>query len=133
MYMRLSTALSLVAAGLFLPRASASQGLPIELELEGGLVWQAGNDVEVPNDGTATRFSLQNALGSGPWAAGRVYLTWHRSESQNLRLLYAPLTVAADGLLSTPVDFAGARYLADQPIRGTYTFNSYRASYRWRA
>lgn len=129
---RLCTALLVAAAGFLLPGACAAQASSIELEFEGGLVWQARNDVEVPNDGTATRFSLQNALGSGPSAAGRAYLTWHRSESQNLRLLYAPLTVAADGSLSTPVDFAGASYAGDQPIRGTYVFNSYRASYRWR-
>lgn len=124
--------LALVTSWIALPGASAAQQFPFELELEGGAVWQSKNDVEVPNDGTATRFSLQNGIGSGPWGAGRAYLTWHRSESQSLRLLYAPLTITAKGSLATPVDFAGARYAAGVRLQGTYTFNSYRASYRWR-
>lgn len=121
-----------LTAGLLAPEVGAAQAFPVEIEVEGGPVWQSKNDVEVPNDGTATRFSLRTALGSGPWVRGRVYVTWHRSETQSVRLLYAPLTVRADGVLSGPVDFAGARYSAGTPIRGTYRFNSYRASYRWR-
>ena len=122
---------SLVVA-LMMPGGSGAQSLPVEFEVEGGLVWQSGNDVEVPNDGTATRFSLKRAVGSGPWGGGRIYLTWHRSESQSVRLLIAPLTVTANGVLSNSVDFAGANYAAGTPIQGTYSFNSYRASYRWR-
>lgn len=127
----LGAAMMVAFAALLSPPVVAAQSWPIEFEIEGGLVWQTGNDVEVPNDGTATRFSLQDALGSGPLAAGRIYLTWHRSESQNVRILYAPLTIALDGSLEGPVNFAGAGYSAGA-VRGTYTFNSYRASYRWR-
>jgi hypothetical protein len=42
-----------------------------EVEFEMGPVWQSRNDVELPNDGTATRFSLKELTGSGPWLAGR--------------------------------------------------------------
>ena len=34
-------------------------------------MWQSYNDVEIPNDGTATRFSLSDLVGTGPWAAGQ--------------------------------------------------------------
>jgi hypothetical protein len=122
----------ILAVGLGVPSAVGAQAGPVEFELEGGAVWQSGNDVEVPNDGTATRFSLAGAVGSGPWGVWRATLTWHRSESQSVRLLFAPLTVTADGVLASPVDFAGANYTTGAPVQGTYTFNSYRASYRWR-
>lgn len=132
MSMGIRVTLGVLALALSVPGKSAAQASSFEFEIEGGLVWQSGNNVEVPNDGTATRFSLRDAVGSGPWGVGRVYLTWHRSESQSLRLLIAPLSVTAAGVLSTPVDFAGANYTVGAPVQGTYAFNSYRATYRWR-
>jgi hypothetical protein len=123
--------LALAAAGV-LPIATAAQTSPVELEFEGGLAWQTGNDVEIPNDGTATRFSLSDLAGTGPWAAGRIYLTWHVSEGHGLRLLYAPLSVTETGASTGPLSFAGASYVATTPLDATYTFNSYRLSYRWR-
>lgn len=123
---------ALLIGALRLASPAAAQTSPYTFEIEGGAVWQSGNDVEVPNDGTATRFSLQTALGSGPWSAGRIYLTWHRSESQSLRILFAPLTLQATGMLSEAVHFSGVTYAPGTPTRGTYAFNSYRASYRWR-
>lgn len=102
------------------------------LEIEGGPAWQSYNDVEIPNDGTATRFSLQELAGSGPWPAGRLYLTWNRNERHGLRLLLAPLSLTETGVLSDPIDFAGESYPAGEAVEATYTFNSYRLSYRYR-
>ena len=120
--------LTLAAA---LPALAAAQTSAVELELEVGPVWQTRNDVEIPNDGTATRFSLSDLLGSGPWAAGRVYLTWNISDRHGVRLLYAPLSVTETGTPDEPLSFAGASY-ASAPLEATYQFNSYRLSYRWR-
>ena len=106
---------------------------PLTLELESGPAWQSRNSAEVPNDGTATRFSLTELTGRGTFfPVGRLYLTWHVSESQELRLLYAPLSVSGIGVAGRPLRFAGERFGASSPLEGTYTFNSYRASYRWR-
>lgn len=126
----LVTAVSVACLGL--PAASAAQTPSFQLELEGGSVWQSRNDVEIPNDGSATRFSLSHLIGNGPWPAGRAYLTWRFSETQAVRLLYAPLSVRATGMLREPTDFAGARYESGTPVEATYKFNSYRASYLWR-
>lgn len=128
---RFGGAVVLTAAGLFIPVSVAAQRPVFEVELEGGPVWQSGNDVEVPNDGTATRFALEDVVGAGPWAAGRLYVTWHVAERHALRLLAAPLSVTGRGVLDGPVDFAGASYSA-APVDATYTFNSYRLSYQWR-
>lgn len=110
----------------------AAQESAFELELEGGPVWQTRNDVEIPNDGSASRFSLVDVLGKGPWIGGRVYLSWNVSERHGVRLLYAPLSITDTGPLPGPVSFAGESYDGAAPVEATYQFNSYRASYRWR-
>ncbi|MDH3270850.1 MAG: hypothetical protein OEN56_05925 [Gemmatimonadota bacterium] len=123
-------AMSLAFFGV--PNGSAAQAPRFQLELEAGPVWQSRNDVEIPNDGTATRFSLSDVAGTGAWPAARIYLTWQFSESQSVRLLYAPLSVTETGTLQAPTDFAGSRYAGGSEVEATYKFNSYRASYRWR-
>lgn len=102
------------------------------IELEGGPSWQSRNDVEVPNDGTADRFSLADLAGSGTWPAGRLYVTWNVSDRHGLRLLLAPFSLTERGLPGAPLRFAGATYGDNAPVTATYTFNSYRLSYRWR-
>ena len=65
------------ALALLLPASAMAQTPRLIVELEGGPVWQSYNDVEVPNDGSATRFALDELAGTGPWPAGRLYLTWN--------------------------------------------------------
>ena len=76
-----------------LPAAALSQVPSFELEVEAGPVWQTRNNTEIPNDGTATRFSVLSLIGTGPERAGRMYLTWRPSERHSVRLLAAPLSV----------------------------------------
>lgn len=102
------------------------------LQLEAGPVWQTRNDVQIPNDASGTRFSLREPTGSGPWPAGRVYLTWRIDEEHSLRGLAAPLSFTETGPLPKPVDFAGESYSPDTPAEATYRFNSYRLGYRYR-
>ncbi len=126
----------LAAAGLLVGLAAApgrAQGAPtVQIELEGGPVWQSYNDVEIPNDGSATRFSLYDLAGAGPWAGGRLYVTWNFNDRHGLRLLLAPFSLTETGTPGTAIDFAGASFTAGQPADATYTFNSYRLTYRYR-
>ena len=124
--------LALLVAALALPRAAAAQTPRFVLELEGGAAWQGSNDVEIPNDGTATRFSLADVTGSGPWPAGRAYLTWNLGERHGLRVLAAPFSLTETGVADAPIDFAGARFDAGAPLEASYTFDSYRLTYRYR-
>ena len=124
--------LALVAAALAIPCAVAPQTPRLVLELEGGAVWQSYNDVEIPNDGSATRFSLSDLTGNGPWPAGRVYLTWNLGERHGLRVLAAPFSITETGVPDAPIDFEGERFAAGVPLEATYTFNSYRLTYRYR-
>ena len=119
-------------AAAALPAIAVAQSPRLELEIEGGPVWQSYNDVEIPNDGTASRFDLAGLSGAGPWTAARLYLTWHLSERNDLRLLVAPLSFTELGTPADPLRFAGASFTGGVPMEAIYTFNSYRLSYRWR-
>jgi hypothetical protein len=119
-------------AGLPAPPATAQEEPALEIELEAGPVWQSYNDVEIPNDGSATRFSLHDLAGAGPWAGGRLYVTWNISDRHGLRLLLAPFSLTETGTPVAAIDFAGASFTAGQPAEATYTFNSYRLTYRYR-
>ena len=119
------------AFGLVLPLALSAQSSRLTIELEGGPAWQSYNDVEIPNDGSATRFSLPDVTGIGPWPAGRLYLTWNVNDQHGVRLLLAPFSLTETGVAPGPVRFAGADYRSGVPLRATYAFNSYRLSYRW--
>jgi hypothetical protein len=125
---------ALVVPGASVAQAPRSVARPpsFAIELEGGPVWQSYNDAEVPNDGTATRFSLSDLVGNGPWAAGRLYLTWNMNERHGLRALVAPFSVTEAGVSDRTLVFAGSNFAPSEPVEATYTFNSYRLSYRYR-
>jgi hypothetical protein len=130
----ITVSVGLLAAALIgMPApASAQESRGISLEIEAGPIWQTRNDVQIPNDPSATRFSLRNLTGSGPWPAARLYVSWHLNERHEIRTLVAPLTIVETATLAAPIEFAGASYSAREPTEGTYTFNSYRVTYRYR-
>ncbi len=112
--------------------ATAQNAATFVIELEAGPVWQSRNDVQIPNDATGTRFSLVDLVGTGPWPAGRLYLTWNIGRRHALRALLAPLSYTGTGSFDEPVNFAGEAYEPGTPLEGTYKFNSWRLSYRYR-
>jgi hypothetical protein len=114
------------------PAARAQQVPTIEIELEGGPVWQSRNKVQIPNDASGTRFSLVDLVGHGPWPAGRLYLTWNINDRHSIRALLAPLKVKETGSLTDPASFAGGTFQEGDPVEGTYRFNSWRLGYRYR-
>ena len=111
----------------FLPSLIASD---FEIEVETGQVWQTLNDVQIPNTTQGSRFSLVDAVGLGPLPATRVYVTWNMDAKHSFRALYAPLSYTLTGSFDTSIDFAGQTYAAGS-VDATYTFNSYRLSYRY--
>jgi hypothetical protein len=118
---------------LIAAEAGAQARVPrFSVELEGGATWQSYNDVRIPNDPSATRFSLSELAGTGPWPSGRLYLAWEPSPRHGLRLLLAPFSLTETGVPNAAIRFAGASYAAGTPTRATYTFNSYRLTYRYR-
>jgi hypothetical protein len=114
------------------PVARAAEAPRFTVRIEGGPAWQSLNDVQIPNDASGTRFSLCDLAGSGPWPAGRAYLTWRTGERHALRVLAAPFSIIETGIPGRTIDFAGATYAPGVPVEATYQFNSYRLSYRYR-
>lgn len=109
---------------------ATAQDSPLIIEVESGPAWQSYNDVEVPNDGTATRFSLRNLVGSGPWPAGRLYITWNPWERHGFRLMVAPFSLRETEVPDQELTFAGVPFQPEVETEASYTFNSYRLSYR---
>ena len=126
-----------VLVGLLAVLAASAQDVPrIVIEVEAGPVWQSRNTVQIPNSDAGTRFSLVDLAGTGPWPAGRLYLTWNINSRHSLRALLAPLayteTGPLTGFVTGPVAFAGELYASDVPAEATYQFNSWRLGYRYR-
>jgi hypothetical protein len=101
------------------------------LEVEAGPVWQGMNDVEIPNDGTATRIAVEELIGRGPSFSYRIYLSYDFNEKHGLRLLFAPLTIEGDGTPTEEIRFDGETFPPDVVTRASYKFNSYRLMYRY--
>jgi len=104
----------------------------LSFEFEAGAVWQDLNDVEIPNDGTATRFSVEELVGRGPFFSYRVYASYDFNEKHGVRLLFAPLTVEGSGVPAAPIEFDDQSFDAGVSTDAKYTFNSYRVTYRYR-
>ena len=116
---------------VFVPAAQGADQKKFSIEIEAGPVWQSRNDVRVPND-TGTKFSMRDIQGSGPFAAARVYFAYAFRPKHEFLVLAAPLSVTATGQLPTTTSFAGETFEPGQPVEGTYQFNSYRLTYRYR-
>lgn len=111
--------------------SSAENKLSWELNLETGVVWQSRNNVRIPGD-DGTRFSLVDVAGKGPYSFYRLESLVNLDANQQLRFLIAPFKYTENGELDKDVFFVDQNFLAGQPTRATYKFNSYRISYRYR-
>ena len=131
-------ALAALAAATLVPAGDAqAQATPpasprFTVDLEAGPAWQSRNIAESPNDGTATRFSIEELAGRGPFPAGRLTLGWNPSERHGLRILLAPLSIRETATLQEEIRFEGETFEAGRAVEATYTFNSWRATYRYR-
>ncbi|MFC1543801.1 hypothetical protein ACFL4Y_00925 [Gemmatimonadota bacterium] len=108
------------------PCATSAQGI---FQVEGGLVFSGYNNVQVPRSG-GTRFSLSDDLevDSAPYL--RLRIEWEPNARNTFGLLVAPLTLDASGSLATPLTFEGVTFPADAQLDASYTFNSYRLTWR---
>ena len=101
------------------------------IDAESGLV--AGtpyNTVRIPNKG-GTTFNIAKDLTIAPKVFYRLRLGYTIADRHTISVLYAPLTVQYEGAFSKPVTFNGQFFLASQPIKAAYRFNSYRLTYRY--
>ena len=109
------------------PKSLYSQ---IGVDIEAGLVKSGYNDVRIPGD-QGTLFSFSEELKSDNEFFYRLRLDYKFFKRHNLSILYAPLTINARGTFKKDVIFQDITFLSNTNIEGTYTFNSYRLTYRY--
>lgn len=110
------------------PVATPSQP---QFDIEWVRASQGRNVVQVPNDASGSRFSLDALTGSGPVDTPRVQVSWRSGEKQEWRLLAAPLSLSGSSVSARSIDFQGQRFAAG-PVSARYEFNSWRATWRYR-
>lgn len=116
---------SLLAAAVY-----GDQDRRFSLELEGNAVWNSMNDVGIPGD-TGTRFSLTDTLNVQSKIAYRLRLSYQIGKRHSLSLLYAPLSLKADGILPQTIFYTDRDFLAGSSVDALYRFNSYRLTYAY--
>jgi hypothetical protein len=127
------TVIILFSHSIAVPKSSTetSSQKRFQLEIEGGAVWQQKNDIEIPNDGTATRFSVPDLIGTEPSSYYRIYMSLQITSRQDIRILYAPLTIDGSGTPPQSIRFENQTFSEGVPLDAEYTFNSYRITYRY--
>ncbi len=106
----------------------------LRLSIESGYVTTQSNNVRVPNgdQNAGTLFSLNDDFddgGSGVFFRGEIaYLI---NDRHTLEATAAPLTVEYNDSSKESIDFAQTNFTGDN-INGSYQFNTYRFSYRYR-
>jgi hypothetical protein len=122
--------LAVGVAGCLLALSDSAVG-QVRLDIESGMVSSGYNDVRIPGD-TGSDFSLSQDLSaeSGVYFRARVDYTF--GSRHTLSALYAPLTLDTGGVLKEDIRFAGEEFPSGTSVDGSYTFNSYRLTYRYR-
>lgn len=101
------------------------------LDVESGAVFNSRyNEVQVPGN-TGTRFDLSKDFSGNSTFFYRIRAGITLSDRHTISLLYAPLRVKSTATPGQEIVFNGAAFTAGNPIDASYTFNSYRLTYRY--
>lgn len=116
---------------IFLPTLTIAQ---LRLSLESGVVSTQYNDVRSPNgdQDPGTLFSFKEDFGiveSSIFLRAEIAYTFNNKHT--FEATTVPLTIEYKDLIRDPIDFAGVTFLSGD-LLGTYKFNTYRFSYRYR-
>ena len=98
------------------------------MDLETGIVSVGYNDIRIPGN-SGTRFSLTNSFSVESKAFYRLRLTKEVKKDRYVSFLYAPLTLSADGVTKSQIDFNDDEFPANTAVSAKYRFDSYRLSY----
>lgn len=100
------------------------------IDIEAGMIKSGYNDARIPGD-NGTLFSFSEELDSDDEFFYRLRLNYKLGERNNFSILYAPLTINAEGQFEKDVKFQDLTFSANSDVKGTYIFNSYRVTYRY--
>jgi hypothetical protein len=110
---------------------SISVKAQVQIDLESGLVSTGYNDVRIPGD-QGTLFSLEEDLQSNTKIFYRLRASYTIKSRHTISLLYAPLQTKSEGSVANDIFFEGVLFPANTELNGTYKFNSYRLTYRYK-
>jgi hypothetical protein len=99
-------------------------------DAEGGYVWPSYIDVRIPNE-TGTLFSLTDDLPAESRLVYRLRLGYQFHPKHSLSVLFAPLSLDAQGSVDKDISFNGDFFPANTDLEAFYMFNSYRLTYRF--
>lgn len=99
-------------------------------DIEGGRTYTGYNDIRIPGD-SGTKFSLKDDLSTDPSWYYRLRLGYLHGERHFFSILYAPLTVKGSGTADREIRYRNTVFPEGTRLEATYTFNSYRATYRY--
>jgi hypothetical protein len=116
---------------LFLIGFAAQAVAQLQVEVEAGRVWTGRADVRIPND-DGTRFSFVDDLDAEDAAYQRVRIGGMLGERHRVFFTWAPLEVDAKGSFNRDTRFVDTDFPANSPVTGTYGFDNYRLTYRYR-
>lgn len=120
----------ILIVGLAFLTLSAEEPKKFSFEAEGQLVWNTSNDIAIPGD-TGTFFSLPDTLDVQTKLAYRLRLSWQFARRHSFSLLYAPLSVKADGRLAQDLFFYDRTFEKGAEVEALYRFNSYRLTWAY--
>lgn len=103
----------------------------LHVDLEGGWVWTGRADVRIPSEG-GTRFSFVDDLDTNDTRYSRIRVGGRLRERHRLFFTWAPLEVDATGTFAHDTRFVDTVFPSDTPVTGTYGFDNYRLTYRYR-
>lgn len=99
-------------------------------DAEGGYVWPGYIDVRIPNE-TGTLFSLKDDLPAESKFVYRLRLGYRFNPKHSVSVLFAPLSLNAQGSVDKDIFFNGDFFPAGTDLDAFYKFNSYRLTYRF--
>lgn len=103
----------------------------LQIDLEGGRVWTGRADLRIPNE-DGTRFSFVDDLDADAATYTRIRIGGILRERHRLFFTWAPLEVDAKGSFDRDTRFADTVFPANTPVTGSYGFDNYRLTYRYR-
>lgn len=101
------------------------------LNLQGAVVFTGYNDIHIPGSG-GTGISFSDDLAADTAFSGRVEIGYLLGKRNYLGIMASPLSVDSHGRVDHDVDFAGTRFPAGTQLDGSFRFDSYRLTWRYK-
>lgn len=119
----------LLSFGVLVPGRAHGSGVQPFVDFEAGPAFPGYDDVRIPGDG-GTTFSLTEQLHAPvtPYFRARAGVRIGRNE---IFAFFAPLTVRSTGTVPYDVRFVNAVFPANTFLVSSWTFDSYRLTYRY--